>query len=64
MGGETVVYARKLERSRHGVTPTGEIHVRMGDTRWPRSRRLAFVAGAAALCWAVPVLVAYLLAGA
>ncbi len=31
------------------------------DARWPRSSRLAFVLAAAAICWAVPLVIAYLL---
>ena len=53
------MYAHKLERE----MPTAGVSLRTGDIRWPRYRRLAFLAGAAAFCWAVPIVV-YLLATA
>ena len=54
------MYARKLERE----MPTADVAMRAGDIRWPRYRRIAFLGAAAALCWALPILVAYLLATA
>lgn len=52
------MYARKLEKE----MPAADTATRVEDIRWPRSRRVAFLLAAAALCWAVPILVAYLLA--
>jgi hypothetical protein len=57
---EAVLYAHKLERQ----VPTADAAHQVADDRWPRHRRVAFLAVAAALCWAVPILVAYLLATA
>ena len=60
LAGRPSVYARKLERE----MPTADLSNSAGDARWPRHRRIAFLAVAAVLCWAVPILVAYLLATA
>jgi hypothetical protein len=54
------VYAHKLD----GDMPAAGASSAVGNIRWPRHRRIAFLAGAAALCWAVPILVVYLLAAA
>jgi len=52
------LYARKLERE----VPAADVSMRKGDIRWPRYRRVAFLVGAASLCWGVPIIVAYLIA--
>jgi hypothetical protein len=54
------VYARKLDRE----MAAADVCMRLGDVRWPRYRRVAFLAAAASLCWAVPIVVAYLIAAA
>ena len=54
------MYAHKLERE----MPAAGVSMQKGDIRWPRYGRVAFLVTAASLCWAVPILAAYLIAAA
>lgn len=60
---ETAVQAQKLD-SHLGTEMATASYSRVWteEPRWPRSSRVAFVLAAALACWAVPLLVAYLLA--
>jgi hypothetical protein len=52
------LYARKLESE----MPAAGVSALASDGLWPRYRRVAFLAVAASLCWALPIAVAYLIA--
>ena len=53
--------AHKLETRPNKEMPIPAAHVWMDEPIWPRSSRVAFVLAAAMACWAVPLLLAYLL---
>lgn len=64
---EKAVYARRLETPERREIPAprdmpaADLEIEITEERWSRSARLAFLLAAATLCWAVPILVAYLL---
>lgn len=53
--------AHKLETRPNTEMPIPAAQVWMDEPIWPRSSRVAFVLAAAMACWAVPLLLAYLL---
>ena len=59
--GEKVVQARKLETRPVREMPIQTAQVWISEPIWPRGSRIAFVLAAAMACWAVPLLLAYLL---
>jgi hypothetical protein len=59
---ETVVQAQKLETRPIREMPIPAAQVWINESIWPRGSRVAFVLAAAMACWAVPLLLAYLLA--
>jgi hypothetical protein len=55
------VQAHKLETRPAKEMPIVGAQVWIDEPLWPRNSRLAFVLAAAMACWAVPLLLAYLL---
>lgn len=58
---ETVVHAHKLETRPAREMPISTAQIWIDEPIWPRKSRIAFVVAAAMACWAVPLLLAYLL---
>jgi hypothetical protein len=56
------VPARKFEMSLRRAIAVRRQGAGAADRIWSRGSRIAFLLAAAALCWAVPLLVIYLLA--
>ncbi len=54
--------AQKLETRLGSETAASYTQVWTEEPRWPRSSRVAFILAAALACWAVPLVVAYLIA--
>lgn len=54
--------AQKLETRLGREMTTSYTQVWTEEPRWPRSSRVAFVLAAAVACWAIPLLIAYLIA--
>jgi len=59
--GEKVVQARKLDTRPIREAPIPAAQVWIDESIWPRGSRIAFVLAAAMACWAVPLLLAFLL---
>jgi hypothetical protein len=55
------VQARKLDTRPIKEMPIPAAQVWIDEPIWPRGSRVAFVLAAAMACWAVPLLLAYLL---
>ena len=53
--------AHKLDTRPVREMPISAAQIWIEETIWPRSSRVAFVLAAAMACWAVPLLLAYLL---
>jgi hypothetical protein len=49
------MYAHKVDMRRHRAGSPGAT----AEQRWPRHRRLVFLAGAAMLSWVLPLLAVY-----
>jgi hypothetical protein len=63
MRAEAVVQrARKLDTAPRRAMPMVDTRGWIEESPWPRRSRLVFILGAAAACWAVPLLLAYWLA--
>jgi hypothetical protein len=57
-----VVQATKLDLRPHKEIAIANEAVRSEEARWSRNARIAFLLFAAAACWVVPLLIAYLIA--
>jgi hypothetical protein len=55
------VQAHKLETRPGKEMPITAAQIWIEESIWPRGSRVAFVLAAAMACWAVPLLLAYLL---
>jgi hypothetical protein len=55
------VQAHKLDTRPVREMPISAAQIWVEESIWPRSSRVAFVLAAAMACWAVPLLLAYLL---